>query len=95
LYEALAAAGIKDRTIVGQDRSASGHLEVAAAGVTIRLAADLYELDFQPSRKERYDLAIAQAEFDRAGGAPPDGGAEFGDAGARGQWSLRLRYYAE
>jgi molybdate-binding protein len=53
---------------------ARGHLEVAAAiaadvadaGVTIRLAANLYGLRFQSWREERYDLVIPASEFESA-----------------------------
>ncbi len=75
LDEALNQAGINGATqIAGYEKLAAGHLEVAAAiaggtadaGVTIRLAASLYALDFQPWREERYDLIVAEDEFDSA-----------------------------
>ena len=74
LDEVLVSSDIDGRTISGYDKLAAGHLEVAAAiaggvadaGVTIRLAADLYGLGFQPWREERYDLVIPEREFDWA-----------------------------
>lgn len=74
LDEALILRGIRAERIHGYDKLASGHLEVAAAiaegvadaGVTIRLAADLYNLEFQPWREERYDLVIPANEFESA-----------------------------
>jgi molybdate-binding protein/DNA-binding XRE family transcriptional regulator len=75
LDEAIAVAGLKPGQIEGWNRSASGHLEVAAAiasgaadaGVTIRVAAELYDLPFQPWREERYDLIVPEEDF----AAPP------------------------
>ena len=72
LDEVLAADGIKSVQIRGYERLASGHLEVAAAiasgaadaGVTIRLAAGLYGLHFQPWREERYDFVIPETDFE-------------------------------
>ncbi len=74
LDEALNQAGISTTQIAGYENFAAGHLEVAAAiaggiadaGVTIRLAAGLYALDFQPWREERYDLIVAEDEFNSA-----------------------------
>lgn len=74
LDEALTLRGIKAERIHGYYKLASGHLEVAAAiaegiadaGVTIRLAADLYNLEFHPWREERYDLIVAADEFNSA-----------------------------
>jgi putative molybdopterin biosynthesis protein len=71
LDEAFASRGIKAERIHGYYKLASGHLEVAAAiaagvadaGVTIRLAADLYDLEFLSWREERYDLIVADDEF--------------------------------
>lgn len=71
LDEMLAANGVEPTQIRGYDQLAAGHLEVAAAiargaadaGVTIRLAAELYSLRFQPWREERYDLVIPEEEF--------------------------------
>lgn len=71
LDEALAADGIKTTRVNGYEHLATGHLEVAAAiasgaadaGVTIRLAAKLYGLPFQPWREERYDLVIPEDDF--------------------------------
>lgn len=75
LDEAISAAGLKQAQIDGWNRSADGHLEVAAAiasgaadaGVTIRVAAELYNLPFQPWREERYDLVVPEEDF----AAPP------------------------
>jgi len=74
LDEALAADGIKTTQISGYEDLVPGHLEVAAAiasgaadaGVTIRLAAGLYDLRFQPWREERYDLVIPEDDFHSA-----------------------------
>ena len=71
LDEALAADGLKGTQLKGYDRLASGHLEVAAAiangaadaGVTIRLAAQLFGLHFEPWREERYDLVIPAGDL--------------------------------
>lgn len=71
LDEMLAADGLRPAQIQGYDQVAAGHLEVAAAiasgaadaGVTIRLAAGLYGLHFQPWRDERYDLVIPEEDF--------------------------------
>jgi putative molybdopterin biosynthesis protein len=74
LDEAFADQGMKPGEIRGYEKVACGHLEVAAAiaesvadaGVTIRLAANLYGLRFQPWREERYDLVIPTSEFESA-----------------------------
>lgn len=74
LDERLAAEGLTGEPIAGYDRCAAGHLEVAAAiaessadaGVTLRFAAALYGLGFQPWREERYDLIVPETEFDSA-----------------------------
>ena len=77
LDEALAAEGLKPADIAGYDQFAAGHLEVAAAiaegsadaDVTLRFAAEVHELAFQPWREERYDLydlVVPTAEFDSA-----------------------------
>jgi molybdopterin molybdotransferase/putative molybdopterin biosynthesis protein len=74
LDEALAADGVKGKQINGYEHLAAGHLDVAAAiadgvadaGVTIRLAAGLYGLRFQPWREELYDLVIPEDEFHSA-----------------------------
>jgi molybdate-binding protein len=71
LDEMLTSKGIRTADIQGYRNAAPGHLEVAAAiaagsadaGVTIRLAADLYGLAFTPWRDERYDLVIAEQSF--------------------------------
>ena len=74
LDEDLAAHGLKANRIAGYRYELGGHLEVAAAiasgqadvGVTIRVAARAYELDFVPTRVERYDLVIPGREMDSA-----------------------------
>jgi molybdate-binding protein/DNA-binding XRE family transcriptional regulator len=74
LDEALTADGIKTTQVNGYEYLARGHLEVAGAiasgaadaGVTIRLAAKLYGLNFQPWREERYDFVIAEEDFSSA-----------------------------
>jgi len=71
LDEMLAAGGIRGADLAGYGDTAAGHLEVAAAiaagaadaGVTIRLAAELYHLNFAPWREERYDLVIGEEAF--------------------------------
>jgi len=72
LDEALATSGIHGKRIEGYNLEVGGHLEVAAAiaagranvGVTIRLAADTYGLQFIPMREERYDLVILDRDLD-------------------------------
>ncbi len=72
LDDALSELGIEGRTIEGYRRELGGHLEVAAAvgageaqaGVTIRVAAEAYGLDFIPMREERYDLLIPEREME-------------------------------
>jgi len=72
LDESLAALGIKGDLIDGYEYEVGGHLEVAAtiaegradAGVTIRVAASAFGLDFIPLREERYDLAILERDLD-------------------------------
>ena len=74
LDEALEAHGIAPAAVNGYERLARGHLEVAAAiangladaGVTIRLAAELYGLAFHPWREERYDFIVPAREIDSA-----------------------------
>jgi molybdate-binding protein len=74
LDEAIADAGLTPGAIAGYDCFAAGHLEVAAAvtagtadaGVTLRFAAEVHGLTFQPWREERYDLIIPEVEFDSA-----------------------------
>jgi molybdate-binding protein/DNA-binding XRE family transcriptional regulator len=71
LDETLGANGVHPARIEGYQDLAAGHLEVAAAiaagtadaGVTIRLAANLYDLHFTAWREERYDLVIAEPIF--------------------------------
>jgi putative molybdopterin biosynthesis protein len=70
----LKEAGIRHDRIAGYQSEYSGHLEVANAiasgqadtGVTLRVAADAYELEFIRLREERYDLVILAAEVDKA-----------------------------
>jgi putative molybdopterin biosynthesis protein len=70
----LKQAGIRPDRIAGYQSEYSGHLEVANAiasgqadtGVTLRVAADAYELEFIRLREERYDLVILAAEVDKA-----------------------------
>jgi putative molybdopterin biosynthesis protein len=74
LDEGLARLGLKADRIAGYRNEFGGHLEVAAAvasgqadaGVTIRVAAEAYGLDFVPLRVERYDLVIPRHEMDSA-----------------------------
>jgi putative molybdopterin biosynthesis protein len=71
LDEALAVAGISPTRLKGYSQLAAGHLEVASAiangladaGVTIRVAADAYGLDFAVWREERYDLVVGRREM--------------------------------
>jgi len=75
LDEAIAKIGIRFDRIAGYQRESSGHLEVAEAiataqadlGVTIRVAANVYGLNFIPIREERYDLVILKRDFFSAG----------------------------
>jgi putative molybdopterin biosynthesis protein len=70
----LKQAGIRPDRIAGYKSAYSGHLEVASAiasghadtGVTLRVAAEAYDLEFIPLREERYDLVILAAEADKA-----------------------------
>lgn len=70
--EALKSLGIPTSKIAGYEREVAGHLEVAAAiadkeanvGVTIRVAAEAYGLQFIPLREERYDLVILHRDID-------------------------------
>jgi len=72
LDHALAELKIVPRQIAGYARELSGHLEVAAAiaageadaGLTLRVAAEAFGLDFVTVRDERYDLVILQRETD-------------------------------
>ena len=74
LDEALAEHSLKPDRIAGYEIEAGGHLEVAAAiatgladvGVTIRLGADAFGLQFIPYRDERYDLVIMESEVESA-----------------------------
>jgi putative molybdopterin biosynthesis protein len=68
----LKQAGIRAEQVDGYESRLDGHLEVAHAiardqadaGVTLRVAAQVYGLDFLPLREERYDLVILAAEAD-------------------------------
>jgi putative molybdopterin biosynthesis protein len=70
--EALKSLEIPASKITGYEREVAGHLEVASAiagneanvGVTIRVAAEAYGLQFIPIREERYDLVILQRDID-------------------------------
>ena len=72
LDQALDQLGLEPERIAGYQFEVGGHLEVAAAisagladvGVTIRLGADTYGLDFLPHRDERYDLVILEQEVE-------------------------------
>ena len=72
LDSGLKQAGIRHDRVVGYKSEYNGHLEVANAiassqadaGVTLRVAADAYDLDFVPLREERYDLVILATEAD-------------------------------
>jgi molybdate-binding protein/DNA-binding XRE family transcriptional regulator len=74
LDEATAELGLNPDRIAGYKREVGGHLEVAAAvaaaqcdaGITLRVAADAYGLNFVPIREERYDLVILESERDGA-----------------------------
>lgn len=69
LDQRLAAAGIASDRVKGYDREAHSHLEVARliaggqadAGMGVRSAAALLDLDFVPWQEERYDLVIPVA----------------------------------
>jgi len=75
LDEAIAKLGIRSDRIAGYQREFPGHLEVAEAiasaqadfGVTIRVAANVFGLNFIPIREERYDLVILKRDFFSAG----------------------------
>lgn len=74
LDQALAQAKIAPHGISGYGRQFPGHLEVAAAvaaggadsGLTLRVAAEAWGLDFVPLREERYDLVILERELESA-----------------------------
>jgi putative molybdopterin biosynthesis protein len=74
LDEAIAEMRLNPDAIDGYQRELGGHLEVAAAlagaqadaGVTIRIAAEAYGLNFIPIREERYDLVILESEREAA-----------------------------
>ena len=70
LDNALSELGLDSNHIVGYRDEAPGHLALAAAiaagradlGLTLRVAADAYGLDFVPLRQERYELVIPESE---------------------------------
>jgi molybdate-binding protein len=72
LDRALAGLDVAPRSIVGYERELSGHLEVSAAvaageadaGLTLRVAAEVWGLGFVRVREERYDLVILEREMD-------------------------------
>jgi len=72
LDQGLAELKIAPRRIAGYARELGGHLEVAAAiaageadaGLTLRVAAEAFGLDFVTVREERYDVVILQREMD-------------------------------
>ncbi len=74
LDEEFTKLGVKTNRINGYRNELGGHLEVAAAiasgladvGVTIRVAAQAYGLDFVPIRVERYDLVMFEREMGSA-----------------------------
>jgi len=71
LDDAIAGLGLNAQTVRGYEREVAGHLDVAAAiaagqadlGVTIRLAAKAYGLDFIALREERYDLLVLESHL--------------------------------
>src|SRR5262249_4116252 len=73
LDEALKEAAVNPEIMGGYGDGVGGHLDGAAAvrtgqadaGVTIRVAAEAYGLNFIPLREERYDLAIPETELER------------------------------
>jgi molybdate-binding protein/DNA-binding XRE family transcriptional regulator len=74
LDNALSELGLDANRIVGYCDEAPGHLAVAATiaagradlGLTLRMAADAYELHFIPLREERYELVIPESELPTA-----------------------------
>lgn len=69
LDQRLRAAGVAPKQVRGYDRIVSSHFEVARAiaggqadaGIGIRSAAQLFELDFVPLQAARYDLVVPKA----------------------------------
>ena len=69
LDQRLRASGIAPAQVQGYDRVVSSHFEVARAvagrqadaGIGIRSAAQLLELDFVPLQATRYDLVVPKA----------------------------------
>jgi molybdate-binding protein/DNA-binding XRE family transcriptional regulator len=74
LDQTLADLKIAPRRVGGYEREYAGHLEVAAAiaageadtGLTLRLAAEAWGLDFVAVREERYDLVILERDLEAA-----------------------------
>lgn len=74
LDQALAELKIAPRAISGYTQEFAGHLEVAAAvaageadtGLTLRVAAEAWGLDFVAVREERYDLVILERDAESA-----------------------------
>jgi putative molybdopterin biosynthesis protein len=72
LDDELSRQHVKRASIKGYDEIRPGHLEVAAAisegaadaGVTIKMAAEAYGLEFVTWNEERYDLIIPEREID-------------------------------
>jgi molybdate-binding protein/DNA-binding XRE family transcriptional regulator len=70
LDEALRELGVEPGKLAGYASELGGHLEVAGeiatgradAGLTLRVAADAFGLNFAPLREERYDLVIPRRE---------------------------------
>lgn len=69
LDQRLRASGVAVTQVLGYDRIASTHFEVARAiaerradvGIGIRSAAQLFDLDFVPLQAARYDLVVPKA----------------------------------
>jgi molybdate-binding protein len=72
LDDELSRRHIKHTSIQGYHQTRFGHLEVACAisegaadaGVTIKIAAEAYDLEFVTWHEERYDLVIPEREID-------------------------------
>ena len=99
---ALGEAGINPDRVAGYQFEVGGHLEVAAAiatgqahaGVTIRLGADVYGLDFIPHRDERYDLVFMADEADSMPVKAMLDALALTALRARNQPAMRLRHRA-
>jgi len=100
LDSGLKQAGIGPDRIGGYETEYSGHLEVGSAiasgqadtGVTLRVAADAYNLEFIPLSEERYDLVILAAEADTPPGQSDAQYSWFEAVCTRDQPVLRLRH---